>query len=119
MANITQKTLVASASDTTASGWIPINVNQENYNVGFSIRNLGPGIAPVTNVVGTYQNVLAESSVAAANTFALISAVATSSVSTFVAGELTFPIQAVRLETISGGSANATLIFTVCQTGKV
>jgi hypothetical protein len=118
MGRPTLKTLVASAADTTSTGWISLNTNQENFHVGFSIRHLGPGVAPVLNVEGTMQDVLVDGSVAAANAFALISAVETSIVGTNVAGELTFPVAAVRLSTISGGSANSTLEFNVVQAGK-
>lgn len=111
--------LIVSAAGTTATGWIPLNTNQENFHVGFTIIHFGPGIAPTTHVKGTMVNTIANTSVASTRIFALVSAPPVSAVGANVVGEITFPAASIRLETISGGSGNTTLEFNVIQTGKI
>ncbi len=120
MASLTTKTLTSTSvvPGTSATGWIPLNIHQENFFVGFSIEKSDVGVAPVINVEGTMQDVLASGSVATTRIFALASAVTTSAVGTNVAGQITFPIAAVRIATISDGSGSTTLRFNVIQTGK-
>ncbi len=118
MAGPTSVTLIMGTPVASSSGWIPINIHQENFNVGFSIEHIGHGGAPVVNVEGTMQNVLVDASVAAVRVFALASAVTTETIGTNVAGQVTFPVAAMRISTISGGSAASTLRLTVIQTGK-
>ena len=118
MARFTTQTLTTSDAAASAGGWISLNTRQDNFFVGFSIEKSDVGVAPVVNVEGTMQDVLSSASVAATRIFALASAVSTSAVGTNVAGQVTFPIAAVRISTISGGSGASTLRFTVIQTGK-
>jgi len=118
MAGPTTVDLTMGAAVVSSSGWIPLNMFQENFNVGFSIQHIGSGGAPVVNVEGTMQNVLVSASVAAVKVFALASAVTTETIGTNVAGQVTFPVAALRISTISGGSGASTLRFTVLQTGK-
>ena len=120
MARLTTKTLTTTSvvPGTSASGWIALNTRQDNFFVGFSIEKSDVGVAPVINVEGTMQDVLSSASVATTRIFALASAVTTSSVGTNVAGQVTFPVAAVRIATISDGSGAVTLRFNVIQTGK-
>jgi hypothetical protein len=121
MPRVTEKTLVITNAEAgTATGWVNLNTNQENFHVGFSVRKDSPNnVAPVINIEGTMQDILASGVVASGHYFALISAVSTDSEGTNVAGEITFPVEAVRLRTISGGSGDTTLHFYVLQSGKV
>lgn len=119
MAGVVQKTLIVSAAEVTATGWIKLNTDQENFNVGFAIRKSDSGDTPVLNVEGTMQDVLTSANVVSGYYFPLISAVSTSAQGTIVAGQITFPVEALRLRTISGGSGNSTLHFSVLQAGKV
>ncbi len=118
MARSTTVNLIMGTPVASSSGWISLNTRQENFNVGFSIEHIGHGGAPVINVEGTMQDVLVSASVAAVKVFALASAVTTETIGTNVAGQVTFPVAAIRISTISGGSAASTLRFTVIQTGK-
>ena len=120
MARFTSQTLSVTGTPPAADsgGWISLNTRQDNFFVGFSIEKSDVGVAPVINVEGTMQDVLASGSVAATRIFALASAVATSAVGTNVAGQVTFPVAAIRISTISDGSGASTLRFTVIQTGK-
>ena len=118
MSGPTSVTLTMGTPVASSSGWIPLNFFQENFNVGFSIEHLGNEEAPVVNVEGTMQDVLVDASVAAARVFALASAVTTGTVGTNVAGQVTFPVAALRISTITGGSGASTLRFTVIQAGK-
>jgi len=120
MARVTTKTLTTTSvvPGTSATGWISLNTRQDNFFVGFSIEKSDVGVAPVINVEGTMQDVLASASVATTKIFALASAVATSAVGTNVAGQVTFPVVAVRIATISDGSGSSTLKFNVLQAGK-
>lgn len=118
MSGPTKVDLIMGTPVASSSGWIPLNMHQENFNVGFSIEHIGHGGAPVVNVEGTMQNVLVSGSVAAVSVFALASAITTEVIGTNVAGQVTFPVAALRISTISGGSGASTLRFTVLQTGK-
>ena len=118
MSRTTEKTLTTSDAAASSTGWVSLNTFQENFSVGFAVRKSGVGVAPVINLEGTMQDVLAEGSVASTKVFALASAVATSTVGTNVAGQITFPVAAVRLSTISGGSGASTLTLSVIETGK-
>ena len=101
-----------------SSNWISLNTFQENFFFGFSIKKTDVGVAPVVNLEGTMENPLVEASVAAADVFPLVSADATSAVGTNVAGQITFPVVAVRISTISDGSGASTLTLNVLETGK-
>jgi hypothetical protein len=114
----TTATLTLTAASAASSSWISLNTHQENFGVGFAIEKSGVGVAPVINVEGTMQDILVSGSVASTRAFALASAVTTSSVGTNVAGSVTFPVLALRISTISGGSGASTLRFSVIQTGK-
>ena len=119
MARIETKVLTTSDAAASSTGWIVLNTRQENFHVGFSVRKSGAGVAPVINIEGVVeQDPLDEASVASTKIFALASAVSTSATGTNVAGEITFPVAAVRLSTISGGSGASTLTFSVIQSGQ-
>ena len=117
MGRPTVQTLVTSDAAASSSGWIPLNTFQREFNIGFSIEKADVGVAPVINVEGTMQDVTVSASVSTTRVFALASAVSTSAVGTNVAGQVTFPIAAMRISTISGGSGASTLRFTILQTG--
>ncbi len=117
MGRPTTVTLTTSDAAASSSGWIPLNTFQREFNIGFAIQKSDVGVAPVINVEGTMQDLGVDASVASGKIFALASAVATSSVGTNVAGQVTFPVAAMRISTISGGSGASTLAFTVIQTG--
>lgn len=119
MAQISTRTITASADSVTATGWIPLNINQEDFHVGFSVINLGPDVVPVTHITGTMTNTIANNSVAATRIFTLVSASQTSASGTIIVGEVSFPVFAIRLGTVSDGSGTSTLEFNVAQTGKV
>lgn len=120
MANVIEKTFsFTGAAPGSATGWIPLNIHQENWHVGFAIKKVGNADGPILNVDATLQNILASAAVVSADYFAVISAVSTSADGTIVAGELTFPVAAVRLRNVSGGSGATTLSFKVLQTGKI
>lgn len=119
MANVTEKSYSFTGDATgSATEWIPLNINQENWHVSFAIKKIGNADGPTLNVDGTFQNVLTSATVVSADYFALISAVSTSADGTIVAGELTFPIAAVRLRNVDAGSGATTLNFKVIQAGK-
>lgn len=118
MARETTQDLTTSDAAASSSGWIPLNTHQENFNIGFAIRKSGVGVAPVINLEGTMFDLGVDSSVATTRIFALVSSVATSSVGTNVAGQITFPIAAIRVSTISGGSGASTLTLSVIEAGK-
>ena len=118
MATVTEQVLSMTTAVASSGGWIPLNIHQENFNVGFAIRKSGVGVAPVINLEGTMVNVLSDASVATTRIFALASAVSTSAVGTNVAGQVTFPVAAIRISTISGGSGASVLSFSVIQAGK-
>jgi len=119
MSGPTKVDLIMGTPVASSSGWIPLNIHQENFNVGFSIEHIGHAGAPVVNVEGTMQNVLVSGSVAAVSVFALASAITTETIGTNVAGQVTFPVAAIRISTLAGsGSGASTLRFTVLQTGK-
>ena len=120
MSRVTTRTLTTTSvvPGTSATGWISLNTRQDNFFVGFSIEKSDVGVAPVINVEGTMQDILASGSVATTRIFALASAVTTSAVGTNVAGQITFPVAAVRIATISDGSGAVTLRFNVIEAGK-
>lgn len=119
MADVTRRIISVSEDEATATGWIPLNVHQENFHVGFSIINLGAGDQPVTHLEGTMSNTIDETSVASTRIFALVSAPETALKGTTVLGEITFPTKSIRLATVSGGSGSTVLEFNVVQTGKI
>ena len=95
-----------------------LNTFQENFFFGFSIKKTDVGVAPVVHLEGTMESPIVEASVAAVDVFPLVSSVATSAVGTNVAGQITFPVVAVRISTISDGSGASTLTLNVLETGK-
>ena len=110
--------LSVTAASADASNWILLNIHQENFFSGFTIKKTGVGVAPVVNLDGTLENPIVEASVAAEDIFALVSGVATSVVGTNIVGQISFPVVAVRISTISDGSGASTLTLSVLETGK-
>jgi hypothetical protein len=119
MVDVVTKIIPVIAGEVTATGWVPLNVHQENFHVGFSIINLGDGDQPVVRIEGTMSNTIAETSIASTRIFALVSAPETSLKGTTVLGEISFPTKSIRLTTVTGGSGSSVLEFNVLQTGKV
>ncbi len=114
---VTSKTLTLTAASADSTGWIPVNNFVPDSQVAYTVGKAGSGTAPVLRVEGTLQDVLASGSVAPTAVFGVVSAAAASATGVNIAAALQFPVNALRLSTISGGSGAATLNFTVLQTG--
>ena len=119
MATILHKVLTLTAACADSTTWIPLNIDQMQYVVGYTIQKTGVGVAPVVHLEGTLVNTIATSLVSAAEIFALASAPATSSVGVNIIGKIAFPIAALRITTISGGSGASTLRLSVIESGLV
>jgi hypothetical protein len=120
MGRIVEKTLSYTDNAAgTATGWVSLNTNQENFHIGFAIKKSDSGDTGILHVDGTLQDILVSGTVASADYFSLISAVSTSASGTNVAGEITFPVAGVRLRNVTAGSGAVRLNFKVIQTGKI
>lgn len=120
MSRITEKSFAfTGAAAGSSTGWINLNTDQENFHVGFAIKKTGNADGPVLAIDGTLQDILTSATVASADYFPIVSAASVSADGTIVAGEITFPVAAVRLRNVSGGSGASTLNFKVLQAGKI
>jgi hypothetical protein len=118
MAQVIKRSLSITAASAASSEWIILNTFQENFFFGFSIKKTGIGVAPVVHLQGTMENPIVTPTVSATDVFSMVSAVSTSSIGTNIAGQISFPVAAVRISTISGGSGASTLTLNVLETGK-
>ncbi len=118
MSQVRRVSLSVTAASADSSNWIVLNTFQENFFFGFSIKKTGAGTAPVVHLEGTFSNPIVEASVDSTDVFAMVSSVETAVVGTNVAGQITFPVAAVRISTISGGAGASTLTLNVLETGK-
>lgn len=119
MGRITEKSFTfTGAAGGSSTGWISLNTHQENFHVGFAVKKVGNADGPILAIDGTLQDVLTSATVVSADYFPIVSAAGVSADGTIVAGEVTFPVAAIRLRNVSGGSGATTLNFKVLQTGK-